>query len=56
VLPQYRDAHVHVIRHQVPFHDLALLLLGQRMEGDSQLFPYLPEDRLAKRLFGTNTT
>jgi hypothetical protein len=40
----YRYAHVHMIRHPVPFHDLAFLLLRQRVEDGSQLLASLAED------------
>ena len=39
-----RDAHVHMIHHQMAFHDLAFFLLRQSMENPSQLPPYVPED------------
>jgi hypothetical protein len=39
-----RDAHVHVVWHQVSFHDLALLLLCQRVEHWTQLTPDIPKD------------
>ena len=55
VLGGNRDAHVHMVRHQVPFHDLAFLLPRQRVENRPQLTADLPEDRFAPRL-GTNTT
>jgi hypothetical protein len=38
------DAHVHMVRHEVPFENLAFLLSGQRMEDLSQLLPGLPKD------------
>ena len=38
------DAHVHVVRHQVTFDDLALLLFGQRVEDRTQLSTGLAED------------
>ena len=38
------DAHVHVVRHQVTLDDLALLLLGQRVEDRTQLPTRLAED------------
>jgi hypothetical protein len=38
---------MHMIRHQVPLNDLALLLPSQRMEDRAQLFTRLPEDGLA---------
>src|SRR5207245_8568604 len=37
VLGGNRHAHMHMVGHQVPFHDLALLLLGQSMEDWPQL-------------------
>ena len=40
-----RAAHVHVIRHQVSLHDLALLLLRQRVENRAQLSADIPQDR-----------
>ena len=40
------DAHVHMVRHQVTFDDLALLLLGQRVEDRTQMPPRLTKDGL----------
>src|SRR5271169_963594 len=40
VLRWNRDAHVHMVRLQMPFDDLTFLLLGQSMEN----FPQLPAD------------
>src|SRR5215470_2437817 len=37
VLRGNSDAHMHMVRHQVPFDDLALFLTCQRMEDFSQL-------------------
>lgn len=44
VLGWNRDTHVHMVRHQMPFHNLAFLLFRQRLEHCSQLLAYLPED------------
>src|SRR5579864_3214832 len=44
VLGWNRDTHVHRVRHQMPFHNLAFLLFRQRVENCSQLLAYLPED------------
>ena len=45
VLGGNRDAHVHMVRHQVAFDDLALLLPSQRVENRTQLPTRLAEDR-----------
>ena len=45
VLRRNRDAHMHVVWHQVSFHYLALFLLGQRMENRAQLSADIPKDR-----------
>src|SRR5258708_5879252 len=42
-----RDAHVHMVWHQVPFDNLALLLPGQRVEDRTQLPTRLAEDRFS---------
>ncbi len=39
-----RDAHVHMVRHQMSLHDLAFLLPRQRMENRTQLPARLPEN------------
>jgi hypothetical protein len=41
-----RDADVHVVRHQVPFQNLTLFLLRQRMENRTQLAADLAENHL----------
>src|SRR5262249_60580879 len=46
-----RDAHVHVIRHQVSLHDRALLLLRQSVENRAQWSSDIPKDRFT-RCFG----
>ena len=43
-LRRNRDAHVHVVRHQVSLHDLAFLLFRQRMENRAQLTADAPEN------------
>ena len=40
------DAHMHMIRHQMAFNNLAFLLPGQRVEDRTQLPSRLPENRL----------
>src|SRR5690348_7504992 len=50
VLGGNRDAHMHMVRHQVPFDYLALLLPGQRMENRSQMTARLPEYYFAPSL------
>ncbi len=42
-----RDAHVHLVRHQVPLNDLALLLPSQRVKDRAQLPARLAEDGFA---------
>src|SRR5499425_3408893 len=49
VLRGNSDAHMHMVRHQVPFDDLALFLTCQRMEDFSQL-----PTRLTKEHFATS--
>ena len=44
------DTHVHVVWHQVPLDDLALLLLPQSVENRAQLPSRLPENQLAAPL------
>jgi hypothetical protein len=41
---------MHVIGHQVPFLDAALLLLRQRSEDRSEMLPQLPKERLPTTL------
>ena len=41
-----RDAHMHMIRHQVPFDNLAFLLFRERMEDRHHLLTRLAEDHL----------
>ena len=36
------DAHMHVVRHEMPFDDLASLLFGQGVENSPQLLSYSP--------------
>ena len=50
VLGGNRDAHVHMIWHQVPFQNLALLLPSQRVENLPQMTARLPEDGFAPPL------
>ena len=50
VLGGNRDAHMHMIRHQVSFDNLTLLLPGQRMEDRSQMTTRLPENYFAPSL------
>jgi hypothetical protein len=40
----YRDAHMHMVRHQVAFDNLALLLPGQSVEDRPQLTTRVPKD------------
>jgi hypothetical protein len=42
-----RDTHVHLVRHQVPFDNLAFLLLRHRVEDRSLLLARFAEDYLA---------
>ena len=44
VLGWNRDAHVHMVRHQVTLDNLALLLPSQRGENRTQLLTSLAED------------
>ena len=37
------DAHVHVVRHQVPMHDPTLLLPSQLVEDSAELLPDAPK-------------
>ncbi len=50
VLGGNRDAHMHMVRHQVSFDNLTLLLPGQRMENRSQMLTRLPENYFAPSL------
>ena len=43
---RYRNHHVHMIRHQVPFLDHTFLLPRQPAKNIAQFLPDLPEDRL----------
>ena len=45
-----RDTHMHVVRQQMPFENLALLLPGQSMEDFSQMTTNLPEKNLSPSL------
>ena len=45
-----RDTHVHMVRHEVPLHNLAFFLPGQSVENLSQMSARLPEDRLTPPL------
>ena len=45
-----RDTHVHMVRHQMAFNDLALLLPSQRVEDCTQLPTRLAEDGFAASL------
>jgi hypothetical protein len=42
--------HMHMVRHQMPFDDLALFLPGQSVKNLSQLPAHLPEQYLAPSL------
>jgi hypothetical protein len=42
-----RDAHVHVVAHQVRLHDLAFLLFRQRMQYRPQLTANMPENHFS---------
>ena len=44
------DTHVHVVRHQVPFYDLPLLLLCQSVEDGTQLAAQPHKQHLAPTL------
>jgi hypothetical protein len=44
MLRRNRDAHMHMVWHQVPLDNLALLLPSQRMDNRAQLLPRLAED------------
>ena len=44
VLGRNRDAHVHMVWHEVSFHNLTLLLLRQCVEDRAQLAPESAED------------
>ena len=50
VLGGNRDAHMHMVWHQVSFDYLTLLLSGQRMENRSQMTARLPENYFAPSL------
>jgi len=50
VLGGNRDAHMHMVRHQVYFDNLTLLLPCQRMENRSQMLTRLPENYFAPSL------
>src|SRR6266550_8194282 len=50
VLGGNRDAHMHMVRHQVSFDNLTFLLPGQRMENRSQMTARLPEYYFAPSL------
>ena len=50
VLGGNRDAHMHMVRHQVSFDNLTFLLPGQRMENRSQMLTRLPENYFAPSL------
>ena len=50
VLGRNRDAHVHVIHHQMSLHDLAFFLLRQRMKDRTQLTADIPKDGLTPSL------
>jgi len=47
VLGRNRDAHVHMVRHQVSFDNLALLLPSQRVEDRTQFSTRLAEDHFS---------
>src|SRR5690606_11356833 len=46
VLRRYRDHHVHMVAHQMPFLDPALLLLGQPPQDLPHVLPQLPIQNL----------
>src|SRR6266508_2126520 len=48
--PRTRDHHVHVVHHQVPFLDPALLLLRQPTKNFPQVLPQFPVQRLPPAL------
>src|SRR5215467_3548099 len=50
VLRGNRDAHMDMVRHSMPFHNLALLLPGQRMKDLSQMTTHLYEEYSASPL------
>src|SRR5206468_2370756 len=50
VLGGNRDAHMHMVRHQVSFDNLTLLLTGQRMENRPKMLTRLPENYFAPSL------
>ena len=50
VLGENRDTDMHMVRHQMPFDNLAFLLPGQRMENLSQMTTRLPEYYFAPSL------
>ena len=47
VLGGNRDAHMHMVRHQMTLDNLAFLLPGQRVENRTQLTTRLPENSLS---------
>ena len=51
MLGRNRDAHMHMIWHQMTFNDLALFLLRQFMEDLAEMFTNLPIQHLAA-IFG----
>jgi len=50
VLRRNRDAHMHVVWHQVSLHNLALLLFRQRVENWAQLSADIPKDHFPPSL------
>ena len=47
VFGRNRDAHVYMIRHEMPFYNLAFLLPCSGVEDRSQLTPRLPKNGLS---------
>ena len=45
MLRGYGNTHVHMLRHEMPFKNLAFLLLGKGVEHGSQLSADRPENR-----------
>src|SRR5713101_3205048 len=50
VLGGNRDAHMHMVRHQMSFDNLTLLLPGPRVENRPQMLTRLPENYFAPSL------
>ena len=54
VFRRYRDHHVHMIRHQMPFLDPAFLLLRQLLEHLPEVSPQLAVQRFPATLGNEN--